>query len=180
MRWIRPFTFDHFQIILSILLFLEETELLLSCHQTRVSSVISFVATFHCPIHPSLWLVCCILWGFILLFLTPVPLVTCLVTQSPRIHTIFPVSPLHLQFLSLHWTSANESCVYNLDFFLIQMHVTTISNIPLTDYFPIPSSKFASSVTSSASIFTAPTPHDPATFSLSLDPWPPLLTSYLV
>lgn len=120
MRWIRPFTFDHFQIIVSILLFLEENELLLSCHQTRVPSVISFVATIHCPIHPSLWLVCCILWGFILLLLTPVPLVTRLVTQSPRIHTIFPVSPLHSQFFSLHWTSANESCGYNLHLFLIK------------------------------------------------------------
>lgn len=179
-RWIRPFTFDHFQIILSILLFLEEAELLLSCHQTRASSVVSFVATIHSPIHPSPWLVCCILWGFILLLLTPGPLVTCLVTQSPHIHTIFPVRPLHSQFPSLHWTSANESCGYKLDLFLIQMHVITISNTPLTDYFPIPSSKFASSFTSIASIFTAPIPQDPANFSISLDSWPPLLTSYLV
>lgn len=111
-RWIRPFTFDHFQIILSILLFLEEAELLLSCNQTRASSVVSFAATIHCPIHPSPWLVCCILWGFILLLLTPGPLVTCLVTQSPCIHTIFPVRPLHSQFPSLHWTSANESCSF--------------------------------------------------------------------
>lgn len=48
----------------------------------------------------------------------------------------FPVSPLHFQFLSLHWTSANHSYGYNLDLFIIQTHFTSI--ISLTDYQPRP------------------------------------------
>ena len=51
-------------------------------------------------------------------------------------HITFPVSPLHSQFLSLHWTSANHSYGYNLDLFIIQTHFTSI--ISLTDYQPYP------------------------------------------